>query len=107
MKISPIYSLYIGNEPIREETCPGPSALWGSVTSSFPRRLYLPSVSTGSPFAAAWTVCKRSNRCATRPYLLGIKGILKRKSISNKGENETWYLKERKRKRGAINLLKE
>ena len=43
----------------REDTCPEPSAFWGTVASSFPRRLYLPSVSTGSPFAAGWTVSER------------------------------------------------
>ena len=42
--------------PVRKDTCPGPSALWGRVARSFPRRLYLPSVSTRSPFTAGWTV---------------------------------------------------
>ena len=45
--------------PVRKDTCPGPSALWRSVANSFPRRLYLPSVSAGSPFAAGWTVRER------------------------------------------------
>ena len=52
VKVSPIYDPYVEEVPIREDTCPGPSALWSRVASSFPRRLYLSSVSTGSPFAA-------------------------------------------------------
>ena len=45
--------------PVSEDICPEPSVFWGRVASSFPRRLYLPSVSTGSPFAAGWTVSER------------------------------------------------
>ena len=41
---------------VGEDHCPGQSAFWGRVASSFLRRLYLPSVFTGSPFAAGWTV---------------------------------------------------
>ena len=33
--------------PVREDTCPGPSALCGRVATYFPRPLYFPSVSTG------------------------------------------------------------
>ena len=75
--------------PVREDTCPGPLALWGRVASSFPRRLYLPSVSTGPPslLGGQWvsiqplalggfrtvvfgTVGKRSNRYAIVSSLL-------------------------------------
>ena len=49
----------LGGVPVREDTCLGPSVLWGRVASSFPRRLYFPDVSTRPPFAARWTVSKR------------------------------------------------
>ena len=55
-KVSPIYNPYIEEVPVREDTCPGPSALRGRVASSFPCCLHLPSVSTGSPFSVGWTV---------------------------------------------------
>ena len=42
----------------REEICPGPLALWGRVASFFPHYLYLPSVSTRSPFPTRWTMSK-------------------------------------------------
>ena len=51
-----IHDPYVWEVPVREHACPGLLALWGRVASSFPRPLFLPSVSTGSPFAAGWTV---------------------------------------------------
>ena len=90
VKVSPIYNPYVG-ECLLEDTCPGPSALWGRVASSFPHYFYLPSVSTGSPLllGGQWagiqplardrsrtvvfgTVGKRSNRYATRPVWKGV-----------------------------------
>ena len=70
--------------PIRADTCPGPSALWGRVASSFPCRLYLLSVFTRSPFAAGWTVSKRptlsskcvSNRGSSVQYASGLSAML-------------------------------
>ena len=56
VKICPIYDPYIGEVPFRGNTCHGRSELWGRVGSSFPCSLYFTSVSTGSPFAAGWTV---------------------------------------------------
>ena len=55
-KVGLIYDPYVREVPVREDICPGPSALSGRVAGTFPRRLYLPNVSTGSPFAAGWTV---------------------------------------------------
>ena len=40
--------------------------MWGRVASSFPRRIYLPSVSTRYQFAAGWTVGKHSVRVLSR-----------------------------------------
>ena len=50
---------YVGEVPVRENTCHGPSALRGRVAGSFPHRLYLPSVSTWSLFAAGCAVSER------------------------------------------------
>ena len=36
IKVSPIYHPYVGEVPVREETCPGPSALQGSQALSSP-----------------------------------------------------------------------
>ena len=58
-KVGPIYDSYAGEVPVREDTCPGPSALWARVASSFPGRHYLPFVSTRSPFVAGWTLSER------------------------------------------------
>ena len=51
--------LFAGEVPVREDTCLGPSPLWRRVASSFPGRLYLPSVSAGSSFPAGWTAKER------------------------------------------------
>ena len=59
VKVSAIYDPYVGEMPVREDTCPGPSALYGEVARFFPRRLYLLSVSTRSLFAVGWTVSER------------------------------------------------
>ena len=56
-----MYDLYVREVPVKEDTCPGPSALLGRVASSFPRRLYLPSISNRSPFA--------NNERASNPWL--------------------------------------
>ena len=56
VKVGPIYYPYVREVPVRGKTGLGPSALWGGVVSSFPHRHYLPSISTGSQFAAGWTV---------------------------------------------------
>ena len=42
-----MYDPYVGEVPVREDTCPGPSALRGRVASSFPRHLYLLSIPLG------------------------------------------------------------
>ena len=80
------------------------------MASSFPRRLYPLSVSTGSPFAAGWivsvqplvlcgsrtmvfgTVGKRSNRYATHTCNLNRNINLKINNINLKQENYTKYL---------------
>ena len=40
--------------------------MWGRVGSSFPRRLYLPSVATKNQFAAGWGVGEHSVRASSR-----------------------------------------
>ena len=42
------------------------------VASSFPRRLNLPSVPTGYPFAAGWTVSEHSVRASSRTRTVGL-----------------------------------
>ena len=60
-KLSPIYDAYDEAVPVREDTCPGPSVLWGRVASSYPRLFTSsppPSAATRSPFTAWWKVNK-------------------------------------------------
>ena len=42
VKVSTIYDQYVGEVPVRDDTCPGPLALRGSLASSFPRPQFSP-----------------------------------------------------------------
>ena len=51
------------------------------MASPFPRRLYLPSVSTGSPSAGGWTVSERPTIGSTlRPLIVG--GLIKKRGLA-------------------------
>ena len=47
VKVSPICDPYVGEVPVREDTCSGSWTLLGRAASSFPCRFYLPSVPPG------------------------------------------------------------
>ena len=83
--------LYVGKVHVSEDTSHGSSSLWSTMASSFPRRLYLPSVSTRcicwwvdgervpNPLLEVYlearifgTAGKSSNRYATRPPTMAI-----------------------------------